>query len=711
MQCHVLSGSGHMAGFQRKDTDMQLLTLIVLIMSAVLLSALISPYIPKVSLPLVQIALGIIWYFLPFTPNLNLDDELYMILFIAPLLFFEAKGFPLSSLRRTISISLSLAIGLVLFSVVATGFSLHALWGAISLPAAMALGAALGPTDAVAVSELRKEANLSDSQVSVLHSESLLNDAASIVSFQFAIAAATTGQFSALQFTWNIAYSFLGGAVLGAVLGFLMNSLMLTLRRLSLETTTTRITIELLFPLFAYVLAENIHVSGVITVVAAGLLLRYNRMGVGSDIARTNLVSDSVWKFVTFALNGSVFVLLGIELPLAMRDSLGSPLVSTPMLLLAIVAITVILLLARFLWFIGLQMLSRNAQTGTRMGISALTPKSARSALIMTFGGAKGTISLILAFSLPVTLGTVNTFHIRDILLFIAGGYIILSLILANIILPILAPKDTIEEEKGMAQANAAMLDRTITKISELETPENHLALAMVLQSYSMRAARLKDPQSSEQQRHMVFELNLTILEWRQQWLEKYLTLHPDCETSVNHLLASIEFGLSLSDGTVFKRLRMRAESIRIRIRLSVKKAYLLIRERLGLPHTPPSGRSVAEIQSDLTNATIEYLSALMNGTDTAGSDSSGTASYPPSVVAVILSRYQLFKVNSEGRQYTADKREQWRRDISHLRMQAYQIELDTIHEMQENDEITLGQARRMRSNVYVMQSDDAFED
>ena len=108
---------------------------------------------------------------------------------------------------------------------------------------------------------------------------------------------------------------------------------------------------------------------------------------------------------------------------------------------------------------------------------------------------------------------------------------------------------------------------------------------------------------------------------------------------------------------------------------------------------------------------TIEHLSALMNGTDIAGSGSSGTASYPPSVVAVILSRYQLLKANSEGRQYTADKREQWRRDISHLRMQAYQIELDTIHEMQENDEITLGQARRMRSNVYVMQSDDAFED
>lgn len=690
---------------------MQLLTLIVLIMSAVLLSALISPYIPKVSLPLVQITLGVIWYFLPFTPNLNLDDELYMILFIAPLLFFEAKGFSPSSLRRTISTSLSLAIGLVLFSVVATGFSLHALWGAISLPAAMALGAALGPTDAVAVSELRKEANLSDSQVSVLRSESLFNDAASIVSFQFAIAAATTGQFSALQFTWNIAYSFLGGAALGAVLGFLMNSLMLTLRRLSLETTTTRITIELLFPLFAYVLAENIHVSGVITVVAAGLMLRYNRIGVGSDIARTNLVSDSVWKFVTFALNGSVFVLLGIELPLAMRTSLSSPLVSTPMLLLAIVAITVILLLARFLWFIGLQMLSRDTQTGTRMGISALTPKSAGSALIMTFGGAKGTISLILAFSLPVTLGTVNTFHVRDILLFIAGGYIILSLILANIILPILAPKDTMKEEKGMAQANAAMLDRTITKISELETPENHSALAAVLQSYSMRAARLKDPQSSEQQRYKIFELNLAILEWRQQWLEKYLILHPDCETSVNHLLAPIESGLALSDGTVLKRLRMRAELTKLRIRLSVKKAYLLIRDRLGMPHTPPAGRSVSEIQSDLTNATIEHLSTLMNGTDTAGSGSSGTTSYPPSVVAVILSRYQLLKANSEGRQYTADKREQWRRDISHLRMQAYQIELDTIHEMQENDEITLGQARQMRSNVYVMQSDDAFED
>ena len=213
------------------------------------------------------------------------------------------------------------------------------------------------------------------------------------------------------------------------------------------------------------------------------------------------------------------------------------------------------------------------------------------------------------------------------------------------------------EEEKGMAQANAAMLDRTIMKISELETPENHSALAAVLQSYSMRAARLKDPQSSEQQRYKIFELNLAILEWRQQWLEKYLILHPDCETSVNHLLAPIESGLALSDGTVLKRLRMRAELTKLRIRLSVKKAYLLIRDRLDMPHTPPAGRSVSEIQSDLTNATIEHLSTLMNGTDTAGSGSSGTTSYPPSVVAVILSRYQLLKANSEGRQYTADKR------------------------------------------------------
>ena len=222
--------------------------LIVCIIAAVVLSSFLSRFIPKVSTPLVQIALGALASQLPFFPNVSLDPELFMVLFIAPLLYLEAHEIDKSELLKSVTLSLSLAIGLAIATMVAVGFALHAVWPAIPLAAALALGAALGPTDAVAVSSLGKEAALTQRQTSVLKGESLFNDASGIVGFQFAIAAAVSGVFTVGDSAAQFVFSFFGGAIFGLAVGMVADLLFESLRSFGWETTTSRILMELFLP-------------------------------------------------------------------------------------------------------------------------------------------------------------------------------------------------------------------------------------------------------------------------------------------------------------------------------------------------------------------------------------------------------------------------------------------------------------------------------
>ena len=191
---------------------METLTLVMLIFAAILASSIIDQVVPRVSSPLIQIGLGLlIALFASSQIRVTLDPELFLVLFIAPLLYEEAKSADKAALWHHKRPVLSLAIGLVVATTLAIGFAVHAVIPSIGLAAAFALGAALGPTDAVAVTSLSKQVNIPDRQGSILKGELLLNDASGIVSFQFAIAAAVTGSFSLLSATGNFFVEFLGG--------------------------------------------------------------------------------------------------------------------------------------------------------------------------------------------------------------------------------------------------------------------------------------------------------------------------------------------------------------------------------------------------------------------------------------------------------------------------------------------------------------------
>ncbi|TPF96948.1 hypothetical protein EP30_04485 [Bifidobacterium sp. UTCIF-39] len=671
---------------------MAVLTLVLEILIAVLISSALSHFIPRVSTPLVQIALGVCWYFTPFLPNLELDSELFMVLFIAPLLFLEARNVPRREVAKNLGPSLSLAIGLVLLSLAVTGVTLHVLWPAVPLAAALALGAALGPTDAVAVASLGKEAKLTDRQLNVLRGESLFNDAASIVGFQFACAAALTGTFSMSEFAGGITFSFFGGVTVGVVIGFLFNHLVLLLRRYRMETMTLRIGIEILIPFTAYAAAEHLHVSGVLSVVAAGLLITFQRYGFGSDIARTNLVSNSVWQFVEFTLNGSVFVLLGIELPIAMRASWENPSVSSRMLVLAVAVLTVVSLAIRFLWMAGMLRVTKDATTGKRR---PMTKDRWHSAAVMTFGGPKGTISLALAFTLPYGIDEATHIPLRSALLFIISGYIVVSLVSANIVLPLLAPKDDDAQGEEYARVNVEMLRRTLTKIAELDTPDTHTEVRAVMHSYGERIDRVKlaVPQETVKREQKV---RMTTLEWEREWLNRLVEDHPEKEEAAEELLGRLNTSLNHMAGPNGHHIQIRQAKPRRQLAILVRRAWAVIaRVAPGLSSSKVD--MMRAIQIELFKATIAHLQREVL-TDVENAE----------IIARLIGEYRaaLSSLHTKTSSLVSLQTLPSRQGVADIRTQTFRLELETIREMLDEDEITRAQAKMMRQNVYLMQAD-----
>ncbi|MCI1889539.1 MAG: sodium:proton antiporter [Bifidobacterium crudilactis] len=499
---------------------MQEFTLILCIVGAVLISSFLSRFLPKISTPLVQILLGIVMTQLPFFPEVHLDPELFMVLFIAPLLYYEAHSIDKSSLIKNLGISLSLAIGLATATMLVVGYALNAVWASIPLAAAFALGAALGPTDAVAVSSLGKEASLSVRQRAILKGESLFNDATGVIGFQFSILAAVTGAFSPVQAIGTFAFSFIGGVLLGLASGVFLNWLFETSRELGWETTTTRILMEIFFPFLLYIVAEDIaHISGILAVVTAGLLVRFDRSGIGPNVSRTNIVSSSVWTVLSFSLNGAVFVLLGMLLPEAMQTSWSDDSVSNLALIGIIALVSAVVVLIRFIWVSGMLAFTKDAVSHKRR---PMTLERWRSAAVMTFGGPKGTITLSLVLTVPYFLASGQPFPMRDELVFVAAGVIIVTLVLANFALPLLAPVGARNIPTKHFETVIDVLRKTVEELSSRVTAENKRAVQIVLSSYNQRIARLKarigqrDPREFE-------ALQIEAFTWEQDYIERRL--------------------------------------------------------------------------------------------------------------------------------------------------------------------------------------------
>jgi len=465
--------------------------LVLILFVCIIASSVLDQVVQRGMLPLIQIAVGlVVALIVPHASHIEIDPELFLVLFIAPLLFNEARESSKMHLWQNRWSILSLAIGLVLASVLVVGYALHGLVPSIPLAAAFALGAALGPTDAAAVNALASSVSLSKRQETLLSGESLINDASGVVSFQFAIAAAVTGAFSAAEALREFGLLFVGGIVVGAALGFAARTLIVTLRQRGLESTMVHVLYEVVTPLVLFLVAEEVGVSGILAVVAGGIVMaqRANRLS-STDDARKRMVSDSVWELIVFLVNGSVFVLLGMQLPLAMSATVTS---ASPLFLVGVVlVITALLVAVRFVWVSAMELIDR-ARSGDR---GRTVDAALHDALVTTLAGPKGAVTLSIILTIPLVTDT-GAFPERDLIIFLTAGTILATLLLAVFALPRLAPNDTSAEVDPDAVRRGAIrvLEATIAElrehVAENTHPEYEPATRLTIAHYRTRLAR-----------------------------------------------------------------------------------------------------------------------------------------------------------------------------------------------------------------------------
>lgn len=446
---------------------MEALELVLFLLAAIVASGVVGRFLPALSLPLVQIALGALIGACVVTPvEADLDAELLLILFIAPLHFNESRHADSGALwnsRRGIA---SLAVGLVVATTVTVGFSLYALLPAIPLAAAIALGAAMGSTDAVAVTELSKDFRFGKRHETLLAGEAFFNDVTGTVVFRTAIAFAATGALSLTHAGEEFALDLFGGLLGGAVFGFLAWGLLELIRRRGIDSPNLHVTLELLLPFVIYLACKQLHIGAVIAVVVAGMVMSLLPHRYTLQTARQRMQSKGVWDTLGFILNGIIFLLLGMQLPRILQPAADGGLGDPLQLLGIILVLTVVLEAVRFVWIAGMDVV-HCLRCGDSLR-SLLDGAHIRSALAMAFAGPKGGITLSLMLTVPSTLPGAGALPVHDMLASIASGVILCTLLLANFAVPALVPhKAASRRTKKQVDAEARIVMRVIESIKE----------------------------------------------------------------------------------------------------------------------------------------------------------------------------------------------------------------------------------------------------
>ncbi|GGJ93935.1 Na+/H+ antiporter [Pseudomonas matsuisoli] len=414
---------------------METITLVLVMLIAVIISSTLVRMLPfPLPLPLLQIALGAAigmvsgW-------RLELDPEVFFLIFLPPLLFLDGWRIPKEGLLRDKEMILALALGLVIFTVVGVGYFIHLLIPSMPMPVAFALAAVISPTDPVAVSAIAKRVPIPKRLMHVLEGESLLNDASGLVCLRFAIAATLTGTFSASEAAINFVQLALGGIAIGVAVTWGITRLKEWTSRRFGEETGAQILISLLIPFLAYLAAEHLHCSGILAAVAAGISMSYTELS-GRALAVTRVRRTAVWDVLQFALNGMIFVLLGEQLPgiiagasqVVRETGYHEPI----WLVLYIVVINLALGALRFAWVwlsIRFTLYRRRAEA----------PRSLwRVAATTSVAGARGAITLAGVLTLPLVMNDGTPFPARDLAILLAAGVIIMSLVVASVFMPIL---------------------------------------------------------------------------------------------------------------------------------------------------------------------------------------------------------------------------------------------------------------------------------
>jgi monovalent cation/hydrogen antiporter len=434
--------------------DVELVLISLLVAVAGLAAAARAVDVPY---PIVLVVGGLVLGFVPGLPEVELEPELVLVIFLPPLLYSAAFFANLHDLRRDMrSISL-LAIGLVLTTMCVVAVVAHALVDGLSWGAAFALGAIVAPTDPVAATAVARRLAVPRRIVSIIEGESLINDGTALVAYRFAVAAAVGGSFSLVDAGLEFVAGAVGGVVIGLAVGWVISEV-----RRRIDDVPVEITISLLSGYAAYLPAEAVDASGVLAAVTVGILLGWRAPRIST--ARMRLQGYAVWDTLVFLLNALLFVLIGLQLPMILDGLSGEPAMT---LIAHAAAVSLAVILTRIAWmhtlpFVVRALDRRPQQRERRAGWRFRT--------IGAWSGMRGSVSLAAALALP------SDFPRREEILFLTFSVIFTTLVLQGLTLPALIRRlgvrdDGAEEREELAGRRAAV-DAALRAIEDLAARE-----------------------------------------------------------------------------------------------------------------------------------------------------------------------------------------------------------------------------------------------
>lgn len=406
----------------------------------------------SVPAPLLLVAVGLLVSYVPGVPDYTLDPEIVLPLVLPPLLYKEGTESSYLDLRANMRPVALLSVGYVLFATFVVGWAAYAIVPGLPLPAALALGAVVAPTDAVAAAAIARRVGLPSRLTTILQGESLLNDATAITAYRVAVAAAVGEGASWAAGIGEFLLAAVGGVLVGVVLMVPIHWLRLHLKEPLLQNT-----LSLLIPFVAYSVAEQFHASGVLAVVVVALYLGHRAWEV--DFA-TRLQEEAVWRMVAFVLESAVFALIGLQLPVVLKGLGAYEGLDAAWYAFALFLVVVA---ARFVWIYPAAFLPRILSRRIREREDNPTW---RSPAVAGWAAMRGVVSLAIAFSIPLTVHGGAPFPQRNLILFLTFTTVIGTLVVQGLSLaPLIrlmnfpardAQAETLAEANAQAQASRA---------------------------------------------------------------------------------------------------------------------------------------------------------------------------------------------------------------------------------------------------------------
>jgi CPA1 family monovalent cation:H+ antiporter len=434
------------------ETELLILGLCVAIPALSVIARLLDiPY------PIVFVLGAIPLGYLPGVPEVELDPDLVLVIFLPPLLYVAAFFADLRALRadaRALSLT---SIGLVLVTTCAVAVVGHEL---IDLPwaVAFALGAIVSPTDPVAATAITRQLGAPRRLVNIIEGESLVNDASALIAYRVAVAAAIGGSFSLFDASVDFIVAVIGGVAIGLVVGVGIAEV-----RRRLDDIPVEITISIFSGFVAYLPAEGLGVSGVLAAVTTGLYLGWLAPQVST--AQMRLQGFAVWELIVFVLNAVLFVLIGLQLP-GILDEVST--IDEPTLAGYALATIAVVIGTRFLWLFTtpyiLRMVDRRpTQVERRIG--------AAPRVVVAWAGMRGAVSLAAALALPLD------FAERDLVIFLAYCVVLFTVVVQGLTLPALIRRlgvvdDGTEEEAEEHAARIAAAEAALEALDGLAVAE-----------------------------------------------------------------------------------------------------------------------------------------------------------------------------------------------------------------------------------------------